>query len=75
VITAVIALVTIISDLVITTKEAAENAQKNLEAATEAANAAAEAVDNLASSYNEIVDNADKLDDLTKGTKEWREAV
>ena len=75
IITAVITLVTILSEVIETPAEAAKDAKEALDQATQAANSAKEAVDNLASSYSEIVNNADKLDDLTQGTEEWRKAV
>lgn len=75
IITAVITLVTILSEVIETPTEAAENAKAALDQATEAARSAQEAVDNLSSSYSEIVNNADKLDDLTQGTEEWRKAA
>ena len=56
--------------------------EKKLEKANESAQAASEAADEAAESYNNLVDALDKLDgkykaleDLTRGTKEWNEAV
>lgn len=75
IVSAVIAATTVIMELTTSFEEAAQNAQDALDAATEAAIQAADAVDNLNDSYSKIIDSADKLSNLTQGTKEWQTAI
>ena len=52
-----------------------EKLNKELEKNTTAASEAAEAYNNLSDSMNELNDKQKEIDSLTKGTKEWKDAV
>ena len=52
-----------------------EAATKSLEAATEAADEAAEKFDTLNNAFESLGDKYASLEELTKGTKEWQEAM
>lgn len=75
IISAVITLISILTEVIETPAEAAENAKQALDQAVESANAAKDAIENLNSSYNELIDKSSKLDAMIKGTREWRQAV
>ena len=50
-------------------------AEEAAEAAADAANQAKEAYNGLADSFDNLADKYDALDELTQGTREWRDAV
>jgi hypothetical protein len=52
-----------------------KSAEEAAEAAGEAADRAAEAFKNLSDSLEQLDDKYDNLENLTRGTKEWRDAV
>jgi hypothetical protein len=80
---ALLALVGVIMLLVHLFKEAQKNspegklksAEEAAASAAEAADAAAEAYDNLNDSLKSLDDKYENLDNLTRGTREWRDAV
>ena len=52
-----------------------ETAKKTLEEVTQAATDAAEAYNNLSDSLNGLNDKYEKINELTAGTREWKDAV
>jgi flagellar motility protein MotE (MotC chaperone) len=76
----VIALVAIVIKLAEAWKKASDEAQleqmnKSLEKLTEAADQAKEKFEELTDARKDLDDMANKLKNLTKGTREWREAL
>lgn len=80
VVAVLIAIIALVTTIIVLCEKASPEAK--LKAAQEAANQAAEAADRAAESYDKLKesldglsDKYDALDNLTRGTKEWNEAV
>lgn len=74
-ITAIISLIAIINQFNVTAEKQAETAKNAFESASTAANEAKTAYDNLNSSLDKLGEQETNIENLSKGTKEWTEAV
>jgi len=75
VISAIVAIGTAIAENNETVAERAESAKTAFENATDAANEAKSAYDNLSTSLDKLGEQETNIEKLSKGTKEWQEAV
>ena len=75
VITAVITLITFLTDAIETPAEVAENAKKALDEATEAAEKTTNKLNELIDAQTKLAETKDKFEGLTRGTEAWSKAI